>query len=183
MCGKLLLLLCSVGQSVSGLLFRLSYSPLFAFPASLDFFLFPKGPNTHTALHRMIKEKKRICTKIESSAQNLPSSPDSVNSSALSNIDNEIHVGVVVVVGSSWHLNILIGHADVFGVDLEILRCCHDGELDGTLVAKGLVRPLADGADLLDGSNTVVGDQDLCDDTVASMLADKVADRASSSVF
>lgn len=111
--------------------------------------------------------------------KNLPSGPDGMNSGALGNINDEVNVGIVVVVGASWYLNILIGHADIFGVHLEILRCSHDSELNRALIAEGLVCPLADGADLLDGGNTVVGDQDLCDHTVASMLADEITDGAS----
>lgn len=102
-----------------------------------------------------------------------------MNSGALGNIDDEVNVGVVVVVGASWYLNILIGHADIFGVHLEILRCRHDSELDRALVAKGLVSPLADRTDFLDGGNTVVGDQDFCDHTVSSMLADEITNGAS----
>jgi hypothetical protein len=48
---------------------------------------------------------------------NVPSSPDGVNARSLSDIDNEVDVGVVVVVGSSGDLNESIGHSDVVGVD------------------------------------------------------------------
>jgi hypothetical protein len=55
----------------------------------------------------------------------------------------------------------LVRHADVVGIGVEVLRGGHDGELDGALVAKGLVGPFSDGADLLDGSNAVIGDEHL----------------------
>jgi hypothetical protein len=44
---------------------------------------------------------------------------------------------------------------------MQILGGGHDGELNGTLVAKGLVGPFPHGTDLLDGGDTVVGDEDL----------------------
>jgi hypothetical protein len=80
---------------------------------------------------------------------------------SLGHIDNQFDVGVVVVVGSSRDLDILIGHTDVIGVGLEILRSRHDGELNGALIAKSLVGPFPYRSDLLDGGNTVVGDEDL----------------------
>jgi len=90
-----------------------------------------------------------------------PAGPDSVDSSALRDIDNEVDVGIVVVVASSWHFDISVGHSDVLGVDTQVFRSCHDGEFDLTVRAKGLVRPFSDGSDLLDGSDTVVGNEDL----------------------
>ena len=44
---------------------------------------------------------------------------------------------------------------------MQIFRCCHDCELNGTLIAKNLVGPFSDGTDLFDSSNTVVGNEDL----------------------
>lgn len=108
-----------------------------------------------------------------------PSSPHGVDAHALGDIDNQLDVGVVVVVGATgdlhsdrqyspparavWepYLNIVVGHADILGIGLEILRRGHDSERDGTLIAERLVGPLPDRADLLDGGDTIVGDQDL----------------------
>jgi hypothetical protein len=59
------------------------------------------------------------------------------------------------------HLDILVRHADVLGVGLQILGRGHDGELDGPLIAKCLVCPLPHGADLLDCRNTVVCNEHL----------------------
>jgi hypothetical protein len=97
---------------------------------------------------------------------------------ALGNIDNELDVCVVVVVCATGDLDVLVRHADVLCVCLQILGCGHDGELDGTLIAKCLVSPFADGADLLDGGNTVVGNEDVGDDRVAIVGGDKVLDLA-----
>jgi hypothetical protein len=82
-------------------------------------------------------------------------------SSSLSNIHDEIDVGVIVVVTSTRYFDITIGHSDVFGVDPQIFWGSHDGELYRTLVSESLVGPFSDGTDLLNGSNTVVGDQNL----------------------
>lgn len=76
--------------------------------------------------------------------ENLPSSPDSVDVHALSNIDYELDVCVVVVICAARDFNIVISHADIVGVCLQILGSCHDCEVDGTLVAKCLVSPFAD---------------------------------------
>lgn len=65
------------------------------------------------------------------------------------------------VLGGVTYLDVLVCHSDVVGVGSQILRGGHDGELNGTLIAKGLVRPSSDGSDLLDGGDTVVCNQDL----------------------
>lgn len=79
----------------------------------------------------------------------------------LSDIDNKVDIGVIVVVGSTGNLYISVGHSDVLGIDSQIFRCSHDGEFDRTLGTKGLVGPFSDRSDFLDGSDTVIGDQDL----------------------
>lgn len=91
----------------------------------------------------------------------LPAGPDGVDIRALGDINNQLDVGVVVVVGAAGDLDVVVGHADVVGVGLQVLGRGYDGEVDGALVAERLVRPLADGADLLDGGDAVVGNQDL----------------------
>lgn len=48
----------------------------------------------------------------------LPSGPNGVDIHALSNVDNELDVGVVVVVGAAGNLDIVVGHANVVGVGL-----------------------------------------------------------------
>jgi hypothetical protein len=84
-----------------------------------------------------------------------------MDASSLSDIDNKVDVGVVVVVASSWHFDESISHPNVLCVDSQIFRCRHDGELYGSLVAERLVRPFSNGSDLLDSGDTVVGDEDL----------------------
>ncbi len=84
-----------------------------------------------------------------------------MNSSSLSNVDDEIDVCIVVIITSTWNLDVTIGHPDVFGVDPQVFGSSHDGELDGTFVAKGLVSPFTNGSDLLDSCDTIVGDENL----------------------
>ena len=79
----------------------------------------------------------------------------------LSDIDDKIDIGVIVVVGSTGNLYISVGHSDVLGIDSQIFRCSHDGELDRTLGTKGLVGPFSNRSNLLDSGNTVVCDKDL----------------------
>ena len=91
----------------------------------------------------------------------LPSGPNGMNVHPLSNIHNQLHVGVVVVVGPAGNLDVVVCHANIVCVRLQILGGCHDGELDGALVAECFVRPFSNRSDFLDGSNTVVGNQNL----------------------
>lgn len=73
----------------------------------------------------------------------LPSCPDRVHVHALRNIDNELHIGVVVVVRATWNLNVLISHSDVVGIGAQIFGRGHHSELDGPLVAERLVCPFS----------------------------------------
>lgn len=61
----------------------------------------------------------------------------------------------------------MVCHSNVICVCTEILRGGHDGELDGPLVAECFVGPFSNGTNLLDGGNTVVGNQDLRDAIVS----------------
>ena len=100
-----------------------------------------------------------------------------------SHVNDEFHVRVVVVVctagnllrqsasfengqtgtGRAYgtYLDVLICHTNVVCVCLQILRCGHDSKLDRPLVTKCLVRPLPNGAYLLDGGDTIVGNEHL----------------------
>lgn len=80
---------------------------------------------------------------------------------SLGDVDNQLHVGIVVIICASWNLHILICHSDVVGVGLQIFGCRHDSELNRPLVAEGLVRPFPDGSDLLDSCNSIVRNQNL----------------------
>lgn len=91
----------------------------------------------------------------------IPACPNCVDVHPLGDIHDQLHVGVVVVVGASRHFNVVVCHSDVVCVGLQILGGGHDGELDGALVAECLVCPFSNRPDFLDGSNTVVGNQNL----------------------
>ena len=96
------------------------------------------------------------------------------------NVDNQFDIGIIVIVGasrnlcrqplagasseskpSSSYLTIVVRHSNVVGIGSQIVRGGHHSKLDGPLVAKGLVCPFSHRSDLLDGRNTVVGDQNL----------------------
>ena len=97
---------------------------------------------------------------------------------------------------ASTYFNIFISHSDVVSVGTQIFRSSHHSELDGSLVAKGLVCPFSNWANLFDGGNTVVSDKNLmksvfqslqpnqlnvtyrCDDGVTIVSGNKVFDLA-----
>ena len=69
----------------------------------------------------------------------------------LGNVEDQVDVGIVVVVGPSPDLNDVVGHLDVLRVGLEVLGSHHDDELDGPLLGgEVLVRPAPDRPDALD---------------------------------
>jgi hypothetical protein len=80
---------------------------------------------------------------------------------ALRNIDDQLDIGVVVVVSATWDLDVVVSHADVVCIGLQILGRGHNSEMDSPLVTKDLICPFSHGADFLDGGNTVVRNQDL----------------------
>ena len=66
----------------------------------------------------------------------------------------------------------------------QIFGSSHNHKLNGTLISKHIVRPLADGPDGLDGGNAIVGNEDLFDDTPLATAkdADVLLDRIETSV-
>ena len=84
-----------------------------------------------------------------------------MNACTLSDVDNKVDIGVIVVVGSTGNFNISISHPNVFGVNSQILGRGHDGEFDGALGTESLVGPFSDRSNLLDSGDTVVCDQNL----------------------
>lgn len=49
-----------------------------------------------------------------------PSSPNGVDTCPLGDVNDEVDVGVVVVVGAAGNLDEAVSHADVVGVDLSV---------------------------------------------------------------
>lgn len=97
-----------------------------------------------------------------------------MNASSFSDIHDKIHIGIIVVVASTWNFDVLIGHSDVVCIDLQILWSSHDSEFDSTFVSKGFVSPFPNGTNLFDCSNTIVTDQNLGDNGMTSLLSDEV---------
>ena len=88
-----------------------------------------------------------------------PSCPNGMNIHSLRNIDNQLDVGIVVVICATGNFNIVICHADIIGVCLEIFRRGHHCKLDGPFVAERLVCPFSYRPNFLYGSDAVVGNQ------------------------
>lgn len=80
---------------------------------------------------------------------------------ALGNIHNQLDIGIVVVVCASGNLDVVVCHSNVICVGLQIFGSGHDSEVNGPLVAECLVSPFSNRSNLLDGGDTVVGDQNL----------------------
>ncbi len=97
---------------------------------------------------------------------------------ALGNIHDQFHVGVIVVISASGNFDVVVGHADVVGVGLQILGRGHDGELNSPLVTKRLVGPFPDGPDLLDCRNAIVGDENLRGGRLVSLYSNPALDSA-----
>lgn len=74
---------------------------------------------------------------------NSPSSPHGVDIHSLGDIQNELDVGIVVVICAAGNLDVVVCHSDVICVGLQILWCGHDGEVNGSLVAERLVGPFS----------------------------------------
>lgn len=89
----------------------------------------------------------------------LPSSPNGMNIHSFGNIDNQLDIGIIIIIGTTGHLDIFIGHSDVVRIGVQILWGSHYCELNRSLVAEGFVGPFSYGANLLDGGNTIVGDE------------------------
>ena len=62
----------------------------------------------------------------------------------LSNVDDQLDVGIVVVVGTAGNLDVVVRHSDVFCVGLQIFGGSHHSEVNGSLVAERLVCPFSD---------------------------------------
>ena len=62
---------------------------------------------------------------------------------ALRNIENELDVGIVVVIRAAGDLDVVVRHSDVICVGLQIFWGSHDGEVNGSLVAERLVGPFS----------------------------------------
>ena len=68
-----------------------------------------------------------------------PSCPDGVDARAFGDVDDVVHVGVVVVIGPAGYFDVPVRHSNVIRVHFEILWSGHDRELDGAFCAEGLV--------------------------------------------
>mmetsp|Transcript_7504 Transcript_7504/g.21243 ORF Transcript_7504/g.21243 Transcript_7504/m.21243 type:complete len:306 (-) Transcript_7504:285-1202(-) len=105
-----------------------------------------------------------------------PSRPHGLDPGTLGDLQDELHICVVVVIGAAGDLHKLVCEADVLGVGLDVLRGCHGHQHNGLARAKRLVGPGANGAHELGGSVAIVGHKDTVDWLVASEAGDIGAD-------
>jgi hypothetical protein len=117
----------------------------------------------------------------------LPSCPDRMDPHSLRYIDDQLDIGIVVVVGTardlkrvesviasdhsrivptrgifdSTYLDILICHSYIICIGPQILWGCHDSELNGSLVSKSLVRPFSNRSNFLDSCNAIIRNEHL----------------------
>ena len=89
-----------------------------------------------------------------------PSRPYGVDLCSLCRLQNEVDIGVVVIVRSARHLDELIRQLNVLGVDSDILGRRHGHQRDGSVVAERTHCPHSHTPDELHRRQTVVGDQD-----------------------
>ena len=89
-----------------------------------------------------------------------PASPDRVHPVEPRNLNDEFNICVVVIVRPPRDIDDFVPHAYVLCVRPEVLGGGHHDEEDGALVAEGVVGPLTDGTDALDGADTIVSDED-----------------------
>ena len=106
-----------------------------------------------------------------------PASPHSVHAGTLSNIDNQLDIGVIVSIGATGHFHVFVRHADVFSVHTQVFRRRHYDKLNGTLIAKRLVGPFAHGANLFHSCNTIVTNKHLGNYTVTTRDPHKLCHR------
>mmetsp|Transcript_4093 Transcript_4093/g.8427 ORF Transcript_4093/g.8427 Transcript_4093/m.8427 type:complete len:283 (+) Transcript_4093:5304-6152(+) len=103
-----------------------------------------------------------------------PSWPDGVCTDFLGDFGNEFDIGIVIRVLSGRHFDKGIGQADKLGVGLNVFGTCHGHKLDGMFVSKGHVSPLSHGENGLGGGHSIVGNQNLFDDSIATAILDVV---------
>ena len=105
-----------------------------------------------------------------------------MNVHSLCNVDNELNVGIIVIVGAAGNLYCLVGaranvlqlnsgrilyldvlicHPDVIGVGIQIFRRGHHCELYSPLVAKRFVGPFSYRPYLFDCCNAIIRYEDL----------------------
>lgn len=79
----------------------------------------------------------------ESRQEDAPSGPHGVDAGALCDVDDDVDVGVVVVVRASGHLDVLVGHPNVVGVDLEVpgKTASHQHRVRRLMLRRQLSRP------------------------------------------
>mmetsp|Transcript_1563 Transcript_1563/g.3336 ORF Transcript_1563/g.3336 Transcript_1563/m.3336 type:complete len:629 (-) Transcript_1563:319-2205(-) len=119
----------------------------------------------------------KVCRKLRVFTCVTPTRPHTVYTLFHGNLGNEVYIGVVISVDTSWNLHVGVGQANEFGVGVDVLWRSHGDELNSAFVSEFHVRPLAHGHDRLGGSHTVIGNQNLFDRKVSPFGLNIVLDR------
>ena len=90
----------------------------------------------------------------------LPSRPDGIDVCAFSRLEDELDIGVVVVIRSSRHLYELIGQLHVLSIDPDVFRRRHRDHRHRLVTSKRPDGPHADASHELDGAQSIVRHQD-----------------------
>lgn len=106
----------------------------------------------------------------------LPTGPDRIHLVSYGDFDDEIYVGVIVIVTSAGYFDKVICHPDVVCVDGKIFRGRHDGELNRLFVIELIIAPFPYRANFLDGRDTIVRYENGRYDGVSRAVLYKVLD-------
>jgi hypothetical protein len=55
---------------------------------------------------------------------------------ALSDLTDQVDVGIIIVIGSSWNINHLVGHSDIFSIGSHVLWSRHNDKFDLQAIIK-----------------------------------------------
>mmetsp|Transcript_958 Transcript_958/g.1121 ORF Transcript_958/g.1121 Transcript_958/m.1121 type:complete len:286 (+) Transcript_958:6745-7602(+) len=102
-----------------------------------------------------------------------PASPNSIDLVLLSNLNNQIYIGIIVDVGSTRNVANLVSVPNVLRVRHQILWSCHGDKLNHAFIVKGRITPASDGSNKLDSGDTIIGQQHLPEDLFPVARLDK----------
>src|SRR5258708_2215097 len=85
-----------------------------------------------------------------------PTCPHRMNASSLGHIDDQVNIGVIIVVGTPRNFDVLVCHPDILGIDLQIVGGSHHRKFDCALASKRLVAPLPNGSNFFHGGDTLM---------------------------
>mmetsp|Transcript_55423 Transcript_55423/g.129764 ORF Transcript_55423/g.129764 Transcript_55423/m.129764 type:complete len:317 (-) Transcript_55423:289-1239(-) len=103
-----------------------------------------------------------------------PSRPDRVNFLLLCDFADQVHVGVIVRVLTTWDFNISVCEADEFGIRIQVIGGGHGYELKAPIKAQLHICPLSHRQHGFSCRHAVVGDENTAQRAVAPILLNVV---------